>query len=224
MEITSLRGETSETYALPNGDFEAVEHLRPVRARVDDAWKAIDTALEKRADGSIAPKAATVGIAFSGGGKKQPLITLERAGRKLSLSWPTALPEPVIDGDTATYPSVLKDVDLRVKASVDGASEVLVVKTPVAAADPRLAELRLAMDADGMDVRTTPDGGLAAVRQGRRWFGLRGPAADDVGLQQGRVDRGGTHGGREAGQVRRSVARARRVRENRAHRRERPLE
>lgn len=163
VEITSLRGETSETYALPNGNFEAVEHLRPVRARVNGGWKAIDTALEKRADGSVGPKAATVGIAFSGGGKKQPLITLERAGRTLSLSWPTALPEPVIDGDTATYPSVLEDVDLSVKASVDGASEVLVVKTPEAAANPKLAELRLAMDADGMDVRTTPDGGLAAV-------------------------------------------------------------
>ncbi|MGX1269715.1 hypothetical protein [Streptomyces phaeoluteigriseus] len=70
VEITSLRGETSETYALPNGNFEAVQHLRPVRARVDGGWQAIDTALHKRADGSIAPKAATVGIAFSGGGKK----------------------------------------------------------------------------------------------------------------------------------------------------------
>ncbi|WP_405910159.1 LamG-like jellyroll fold domain-containing protein [Streptomyces sp. NBC_00828] len=166
VEITSLRAETSETYALPNGNFEAVEHLRPVRARVNGGWKAIDTALEKRADGSVGPKAATVGIAFSGGGKKQPLIVLERAGRKLSLSWPTALPEPVIDGDTATYPSVLEDVDLQVKASVDGASEVLVVKTPEAAANPKLAELRLAMDADGMDVRTTPGGGLAAVDKG----------------------------------------------------------
>lgn len=166
VEITSLRGESSETYALPNGNFEAVEHLRPVRARVDGEWKAIDTALEKRADGSIAPKVATMGVAFSGGGSKQPLITLERAGRKLSLSWPTALPEPVIDGDTATYPSVLKDVDLRVKASVDGASEVLVVKTPEAAANPELAELRLAMDAGDMDVRTTPDGGLAAFDKG----------------------------------------------------------
>lgn len=86
VEITSLRSETSETYALPNGNFESVEHLRPVRARLDGEWKAIDTTLEKRADGSIGPKAATVGIAFSGGGKEQPLITLERAGRKLSLS------------------------------------------------------------------------------------------------------------------------------------------
>ncbi|MEU6340797.1 LamG domain-containing protein [Streptomyces sp. NPDC046977] len=166
VEIASLRGETSETYALPNGNFEAVEHVRPVRARVDGAWKPVDTGLEKRADGSVGPKAATMDIAFSGGGDKQPLITLGRAGRTLSLSWPTALPEPVIDGSTATYRSVLKDVDLQVKASVDGASEVLVVKTPQAATDPKLAELKLAMDADGMDVRTTADGGLEAVDKG----------------------------------------------------------
>ncbi|MDN3024439.1 LamG-like jellyroll fold domain-containing protein [Streptomyces sp. S.PB5] len=166
VEITSLRGESSETYALPNGNFEAVEHLRPVRARVDGEWKAINTALEKRADGSVGPKVALVGIAFSGGGKEQPLITLERAGRKLSLSWPTALPEPVINGATATYPSVLEGVDLQVKADVDSASQVLIVKTPEAAANPKLAELRLAMDADGMDVRTTAGGGLAAVDKG----------------------------------------------------------
>ncbi|MFJ4985828.1 LamG-like jellyroll fold domain-containing protein [Streptomyces sp. NPDC088732] len=166
VEIASLRGETSETYALPNGNFEAIEHVRPVRARVDGAWKPVDTGLEKRADGSVGPKVATMDIAFSGGGDKQPLITLGRVGRTLSLSWPTALPEPVIDGSTATYRSVLKDVDLQVRASVDGASEVLVVKTPQAAADPKLAELKLAMDADGMDVRTTADGGLAAVDKG----------------------------------------------------------
>ncbi|MFE0632519.1 LamG-like jellyroll fold domain-containing protein [Streptomyces sp. NPDC058864] len=163
VEITSLRGETSETYALPNGNREAVEHLRPVRARVDGEWKPVDTDLVRRADGSVGPKVATMDIAFSGGGDKQPLITLERAGRKLALSWPDALPEPVIDGSTATYRSVLEDVDLQVKASVDGASEVLVVKTPQAAANPALAELKLAMDAQGMDVRTTADGGLSVV-------------------------------------------------------------
>ncbi|MGW0810912.1 LamG-like jellyroll fold domain-containing protein [Nonomuraea sp. NPDC002799] len=165
VEIASLRGESSEVYATSQGHLQAVKHLRPVRSRVGGEWKAIDTGLERRPDGSVGPKVAAVEIAFSGGGD-QPLITLERAGRKLSLSWPAALPAPSIAGDTATYPEVLPGVDLLARADVDGASEVLVVKTAAAAADPRLAELRLAMDSGGMMMSRTPDGGFQAVDPG----------------------------------------------------------
>ncbi|WP_408645887.1 LamG-like jellyroll fold domain-containing protein [Streptomyces odonnellii] len=166
VEVTALRSETGEVFAKPNGRMEAVEHLRPVRARVGGEWRNIDTSLRKRPDGSLAPAVATVGIAFSGGGATAPLIALERAGRELSLSWPTALPEPVIDGSTATYPSVLPDVDLQVRADTDGISQILVVKSAEAGADPRLASLRMAVDADGMTVKETPDGGLVATDQG----------------------------------------------------------
>lgn len=38
VEIVSLRAESSEVYATPDGKLEAREHLRPVRARVDGAW------------------------------------------------------------------------------------------------------------------------------------------------------------------------------------------
>jgi hypothetical protein len=165
VEIAALRSESREVYATPQGHFEAVQHLRPVRTRVGGAWKAVDTGLERRPDGSIGPRAAAVGVAFSAGGD-QPLIVLEHAGRKLSLSWPTALPAPSVTGDTATYAEVLPGVDLRVRADVDGASEVLVVKTAKAAADPRLAKLRLAMDTHGMKMSQTANGGLQAVDAG----------------------------------------------------------
>ncbi|MEU3188136.1 LamG domain-containing protein [Streptomyces sp. NPDC006923] len=165
VEVTAERTETGEVFAKPNGRLEALEHLRPVRTRVNGEWRDIDTSLRKRADGSVTPEAASVGIAFSGGGGA-PLIALERAGRELSLSWPTALPTPVIDGSTATYPSVLPDVDLKVRADVDGVSHTLVVKTPQAAANPQLAELRLGMHTDGMTVQETTDGGLRAMDTG----------------------------------------------------------
>ncbi|GHJ37263.1 hypothetical protein [Streptomyces sp. TS71-3] len=165
VEVLSQRSESGEVYAEPSGALEAVEHVRPVRARVGGGWKDVDTALSKRPDGSLAPGVSTVATSFSGGGST-PLVTLEKAGRRLSLSWPTSLPQPVINGSMATYPSVLPDVDLQMRADVDGVSQVLVVKSPQAAASSQLASLRLAMDAHGLAVGETADGGLAAVDAG----------------------------------------------------------
>ncbi|NBM18085.1 LamG-like jellyroll fold domain-containing protein [Streptomyces sp. GC420] len=165
VEIASLRGESSEVYATPDGKLEAREHLRPVRARVGGEWKPIDTGLAKRADGTVAPRAATVRLEFSGGGD-EPLVRMERAGRELALSWPTKLPAPELDGDTATYRNVLPDVDLRMGAQEDGFTQLLVVKSAGAAASPELTELRLKLSAQGMNVRETASGGLEAVDEG----------------------------------------------------------
>ncbi|MEU6377789.1 hypothetical protein [Streptomyces sp. NPDC046909] len=162
VEITSLRGESTEVYATPDGQFEEIQHLRPVRTRVDGQWKAIDNTLLKRSDGTVGPSAAAVGLAFSGGGDG-PLVTLDRTGKKLSFSWPTALPVPTVDGDTATYANVLPDVDLTMRAATDGFSQLLVVKTPEAAKDPALAELKLGVESPGLDLRATDSGGLEAV-------------------------------------------------------------
>ncbi|WP_328430560.1 LamG-like jellyroll fold domain-containing protein [Streptomyces sp. NBC_00443] len=165
VEIVSLRGESSEVYATPDGKLEAREHLRPVRARIDGAWKPIDTGLAKIADGMVAPGATTVRLEFSGGGNK-PLVRMERAGRELALTWPTPLPAPELDAETATYRNVLPDVDLRMGAQEDGFTQLLVVKSAEAAASPALAELRLKLSAQGLDVRETASGGLEAVDEG----------------------------------------------------------
>ncbi|MGW7695384.1 hypothetical protein ACWGMA_42320 [Streptomyces asiaticus] len=165
VEIASLRGESSEVFATPDGKLEAREHLRPVRARVDGEWKAIDTALVKTGDGMVAPKATTVDLKFSGGGSV-PLVRMTKAGRELALSWPTDLPAPRLQGDTATYPDVLPDVDLRMGAQEDGFTQLLVVKSAEAAASEELAELRLKLDAGGLDVQETGTGGVAANDKG----------------------------------------------------------
>ncbi|MFF8439013.1 hypothetical protein, partial [Streptomyces bacillaris] len=39
VEVTSLRGESSEVFATPEGNLEAREYLRPVRARVKGVWQ-----------------------------------------------------------------------------------------------------------------------------------------------------------------------------------------
>ncbi|MFF7553704.1 LamG-like jellyroll fold domain-containing protein [Streptomyces olivaceus] len=166
VEVLSQRGESREVFGTPDGKLEAHEYLRPVWTRDDGSWKRIDTDLATTEGGAVAPKASTVDLRFSGGGDEAPLVRLERAGRMLSLSWPTALPKPQLSGPVATYPSVLPDVDLRMTAQEDGFSQLFVVKSEQAAQSAELAELRLKLAADGVNVEETADGGLAAIDHG----------------------------------------------------------
>lgn len=188
VEVDSLRSESADVYATPDGNLEAREYLRPVRTRVDGTWKPVDTDLARTSHGTVAPGATTVGLEFSAGGDA-PLVRMEKAGRDLTLSWPGKLPAPVLDGATATYENVLPDVDLRMGAQEDGFTQLLVVKSAKAAASGELAELRLKLSADGMDVRETAQGGLEAVDQGAKnavfeaprpvmWDSSTGPAGD----------------------------------------------
>ncbi|MFI9630866.1 LamG-like jellyroll fold domain-containing protein [Streptomyces sp. NPDC052042] len=166
VEISGQRGESREVFATPDGHLEAREYLRPVWARGQGGWKRVDTDLVATNEGTVAPKAATVDVEFSGGGGSAPLVRMRRAGRELSLMWPTDLPKPRLEGAVATYPSVLPDVDLRMTAQEDGFTQLLVVKTAEAAANEELAKLRLTLSASGLDVRETNQGGLEAVDKG----------------------------------------------------------
>lgn len=165
VEIVSLRGEASEVFATPHGRLQAREYLRPVWTRIDGAWERIDTDLTATNEGTIAPEASTIDLEFSGGGES-PLVRMERAGRELSLTWPTPLPKPEVAGPVATYPSVLPDVDLRMTAQQDGFTQLLVVKSAEAAASPELAQLRLELDTRGLSVEETEEGGLQALDKG----------------------------------------------------------
>ncbi|MFE0045679.1 LamG-like jellyroll fold domain-containing protein [Streptomyces albireticuli] len=175
VEVAARRGERSDVVAKPDGTLEAREYIRPVRARVDGAWKPLDVTLAKSADGSVSPRAATVGVMFSGGGDGA-LVRLDRGGRKLSMSWPSALPTPRLEGDTATYPDVLPDVDLRLTAQADGFTQLLVVKSAKAATNPELARLRMRVNGEGLTVEETPQGGLTAVDQGAGGTVFEAPA------------------------------------------------
>ncbi|MFE1437923.1 LamG-like jellyroll fold domain-containing protein [Streptomyces sp. NPDC058739] len=203
VEVTALRGESTEVFVTPEGDLERREHLRPVRARVDGEWKPVDTELAPTGHGTVAPKVATIGLEFSAGGTEVPLVRMDKAGRRLALSWPGTLPAPRLDGATATYRDVLPDVDLRMGAQEDGFTQLLVVNTAEAAASPALAELRLKLAADGMDVKETAGGGLAAVDKGAgnavfeapkplMWDSSGGTPATGTASATGRTAKAGT--------------------------------
>ncbi|MGP4010192.1 LamG domain-containing protein [Streptomyces sp. 4N124] len=162
-EVIGLRTEHREIFAEPDGTFTAREYTEPVRTVKGGTWVDVDATLVKRADGSWGPKAATVDLTFSGGQADRPFATIRRAGRELALTWPYGkLPAPRVEGDTATYVDALPGVDLTVRAEADGFGHLLVVKTPEAAADPKLTRLDLGLATDGLRVAENAGGAIVA--------------------------------------------------------------
>ncbi|MFJ2734963.1 MULTISPECIES: hypothetical protein [unclassified Streptomyces] len=161
--VEAVTTESSQVFANPDGTFTQEMNAAPVRARKDDGtWAPIDTTLVREADGSIRAKNTTTDVTFSGGGSGDGLVTLEDKGHELQLGWPTALPEPRIDGNTATYPGVLPDIDLKLTALSSGYTSVLVVKTAEAAKNPALETISMAVSGGGLDITPTADGGFVA--------------------------------------------------------------
>ncbi|MBT2482039.1 LamG domain-containing protein [Streptomyces sp. ISL-94] len=164
VEVLGMRTEQREIFAAPDGTYTAREYTEPVHAVQNGKWVDIDKNLVKRADGSVSPKATTVALTFSGGEAGKPFVTMRRATREMSLTWPYGkLPAPVLDGDTATYPDALPGVDLKVRAEANGFGHLLVVKTPQAAADPRLARLDLGLKSKGLTYKKDANGAVTAV-------------------------------------------------------------
>ncbi|MFJ5095553.1 FG-GAP-like repeat-containing protein [Streptomyces sp. NPDC088557] len=166
VEVVSRRTESSDTWAQPGGGFKVAEYGTPVRLWREGGWITADPSLEFAADGSVVTRATSVAVKFSGGGTA-PLIQGAMNGRSLSLTWPSTLPRPTLDGNVATYAEVLPGVDLQLKAEVEGFSQVFVVKTPQAAQNPELARLQFGVRTDGLTVAKDPEtGSLSAVDPG----------------------------------------------------------
>ncbi|MGW5003474.1 LamG-like jellyroll fold domain-containing protein [Streptomyces hydrogenans] len=178
VEVAGDRSERTTVYANPDGySFTLEESSVPVRvSNPGGGWLAPDATLERRADGTIAPKATAVEMEFSGGGASDPLVKIEERGRSLALGWPTSLPEPELAGSSAIYREVMEGVDLQVVASTEGFRQLLVVKTPEAAADPELQEIDYSLKTEGLKLVKGKAGNLAAVdADGNRVF--RAPPA-----------------------------------------------
>ncbi|CAM5428626.1 LamG domain-containing protein [Streptomyces tanashiensis] len=165
VEVQGERSERTTVFANPDGyTFTLEQSSVPVRVtKPGGGWQTPDATLVRRSDGSIGPKAASAVMTFSRGGSTDPLVSIEEQGRSLALDWQGSLPAPVIDGSSALYREVLPGVDLKVTATVESFQHVLVVKTPKAAANPKLKELTFGLKAKGLDVRKGAAGNLAAV-------------------------------------------------------------
>ncbi|ANP52025.1 hypothetical protein J2Z21_008897 [Streptomyces griseochromogenes] len=162
MTVDQLTDTGTLVVANPDGTFTRTDSSMPQRTLQHRKWVPIDTTLVRQADGTWAPKAAVTNVAFSGGGSGA-LVTMRSGDDKLGFSWPDALPTPVVSGDTATYPDVLPQVDLQLTADASGYSSILVVKSPKAAADPRLRSLALSTTSANLKLAATRDGGAQAT-------------------------------------------------------------
>jgi len=80
------------------------------------------------------------------------------------MSWPGVLPVPTVSGASATYSSVLPDVDLVVRATETGFTHTLVVKSAGAAAQAEVREIHFRLGGDAQV--QAGNGGLRAIGAG----------------------------------------------------------
>jgi hypothetical protein len=162
VEVSSKTSETTRVFAEPSGSFTLEQSVMPERVRRGAGWINVDTTLETRADGTVAPKATAADVSFSGGGLAA-LARMKSGSGTLTLKWRGQLSPPTLSGDTATYPEVLPDVDLRVRATVRGFSHELLVKSPAAAANPALAKVTFDLATTGVAMAGDKDGNMRGV-------------------------------------------------------------
>ncbi|MET8151420.1 LamG-like jellyroll fold domain-containing protein [Actinoplanes sp. NPDC049668] len=178
VEVDALGTESTRVVANPDGSFTADVHVGPSRFRgPDGAWRAVDLALEKRADGTVAPKAHPRGLVLSGaaGPGDHDLARLASGASALSLGWTGTLPDPVLSGEKATYAEVRPGIDLVVEVTRTGFEQFLVVKNRAAAA--AVKNLTMPWRTDGMTPVSTPDGGFNLEDAQGRYVG-HVPAAE----------------------------------------------
>ncbi|MFE2867021.1 FG-GAP-like repeat-containing protein [Embleya sp. NPDC059259] len=179
--VTETLTATGTTHANPDGTFTRDEAVKPVRVKRDGQWTPVDTTLVPAADGSLTTRATSVGLRFAGA-PTRPAAD-DRAGRdearpstvtaeptpatdtrllemsvgasRFAMHWPGTLPAPIVRDSRVLYPDVLPGTDLVLTAGDNGFSQVVVVKSREAAADPRLAGLGLRLSS--ADLRFTID-------------------------------------------------------------------
>ncbi|MFG2134990.1 LamG domain-containing protein [Streptomyces sp. NPDC048751] len=195
VEVTGERTERDTVFANPDGEtFTLKRSIVPVRVeKPTGGWTAPDATLEKRADGSIGPKAATVDLSFSPGGEGKGLVTIGEDGQSVSLGWPGKLPEPRLEGARAVYEDVRPDVNLILTATVEGFRQVLEVETLQAAKDPALASLEYSMDVEGLQIREGAAGSMDAV-DGNGQVVFRSPSARMWNSAGGTAESAGSQG------------------------------
>jgi hypothetical protein len=162
VEVMSGRTETTRVFANPSSTLTVEAHAQPFQVRRGAGWVPVDTRLRIVPDAGVSPVATVTDLVLSAGGAG-PVARLSYQGRELSLGWPAPLSAPRLSGDTATYADVLPGVDLVLRATADGVSELLIVRTPQAASNPALARVRFTTAATGLSLSAGADGGLVAT-------------------------------------------------------------
>lgn len=126
VEDLSQRSETGYVFANPDGSWTAESAADPFQVEDErGVWHPLDMGLVER-DGGLAPRYGSADVVFSAGGDKT-FARVSEAGKDLAWEWPTVLPAPVVEGDTATYRDAVAGGDLVVTAHPTGFSHSVVL-------------------------------------------------------------------------------------------------
>ncbi|MFC6395516.1 hypothetical protein [Luteococcus sanguinis] len=126
VEVLSERSVSRRVFVFPDGRVEEeaaagpVQFESPATSTSAAQWRRVDTSLV--ADGSRVRPAAVPGEVSLSGGGSEPVVSMTGAdgvGAEVGLDG-VVLPEPVLDGSTATYRDVVPGVDVRVEARPAG--------------------------------------------------------------------------------------------------------
>jgi hypothetical protein len=186
-EALRLAAETSEPVLLesattsyvkvmaqPDGTLEASTSLSPARMKMDGQWRELNSALEEVSDG-FSPKVAENSLVISDGGNAgSPLVTYTDTDNDTvyELQAPFDLPEPEVEGATATFHEVKPGLDIVVVAKNAGWAYYLVVNDR-AAAEALGAEVRFPVRLVGLDAHEV-DGGTELVDDAGKRVGWHG--------------------------------------------------
>ena len=162
--VPGLTNETQQVVAQPTGGFRLTENPAPVRTQRNGSWIPLDLTLRQGPAGRFTPGATAYGtVSFSPGGTS-PAVTTTSGATTYSLSWPTSLPAPTVSGSAATYANVFPDIDLVLSANTEGGfSDVFVVHTAAAAANPAIHSVRWNASVTGGALSTNRDGGITVT-------------------------------------------------------------
>lgn len=160
VEDLSKRTETTRTLVNPDGTLTDEQAGGPVRVQDDaGAWEEVDFDLEQQADGSYAPKAVSGDVVVGGGGNNEAAKVTFEDGTSLAVTWPEKLPEPTVEGGTATY-ELSESTDLLIVVTGGGVAARVRLNEVPAEDDPVFT---LGLTTKGLELGQQADGGIVAT-------------------------------------------------------------
>lgn len=154
--------EFTEVVANPDGTWSSTTASTPIRARdANGDWAPIDLSL-KVEGGRVVPRNAPVEMSFSNGGDMPFAIAdpvNDTSNRDVEWNWPSILPAPELNGNTATYKDAVDGGDLVVIANSTGFTHNVVLrKRP---AEP--VDIKVTVTTPAAQLKELPGGEMAIV-------------------------------------------------------------
>ncbi|MFK3978984.1 DNRLRE domain-containing protein [Micromonospora sp. NPDC050397] len=182
VQVKSLTSETTEVWALPDGQVRVDIAAGVQRFRRGADWVSVDLTLRTAADGAVEPVAHPNGLRISGarGAGDHELAAVGVGDQRVAMGWAGALPTPKLDGHRATYVEALPGVDLVVEATRSGFEQFLVVKQRDAVA--QVEKVRFPFTGPGVaTAEREPDGAVTLTdRAGRETARIPAPLMWDA--------------------------------------------